>query len=333
MTEEGKQAQCAEVKKTPDAESDVETEAKTETGSVRSVCNTDKRKPGMESDNDVDRLMAAPRIIPASCVDQCDTRLITFRACNPSTFHYHGTEGGHRTLWVGDHFPAGQSASWMYDMTAWDTVQRKGHSDTGGSCLGMEQTETWSDVVAFYNKHRLANYCSITAERMVWTKGNTIVLDEKTHKFSHIDKTGDVKDAGVSGMSQYATLYLRCVGCACVDGVLEDLVARGEPSPGCTDHLGKPGVATAHECKAIAAYLERKVLGKAVRSIDARIKNRRRNMKKHKPNSAELKVSHEKLRTLRLLKAKHLSELKALCAKQRAQQADDAQEDLAIANA
>ena len=272
----------------------------------------------------VDRLVNAPRILPTSCLDKRDTRLITFHPCNPSTFHCHGTEEGNRTPWTGEHFPAGQSPSWLYDMSAWATVQPKGHSGTGGVCVGLEQTEKWADVVAFYDKHKLAIYCSITAEREVWTQQNRIVLDKQTNELSHIDTAGAVASAGGSALSQYATLYLRCVGCGCVDGIFEDWVARGEPSPGCTDHTGKPGVATPDEAKAVAARVARKALEQAFRSLDYRIRARRRNKK----------PSDKKLAALVELRATYAAQLGAERTNAAAARADEArEEELAVAGA
>lgn len=94
-----------------------------------------------DSLNEVDLLMLKDRIIPSSCLDMRDARLINFQPCNPGSIHSH--------------------EKWRYDYSAWDTVQRKGHSGTGGSCLDLGQTCIFEDVVKFYNKHKDAKYCCI----------------------------------------------------------------------------------------------------------------------------------------------------------------------------
>ena len=237
-----------------------EEEKKEDSGARRRNLNRgNKRKPGMDEENDVDKLVNAARIIPKSCLEYRDSPFDKLACVQSSGISFTRNRRWTSYAMDSEFSPAGQSKSWVYDMSAWDTIQEKGHGGTGGSCIGMEHTEKWSEVVAFYNKHRLAKYCSITAERMVWTKQKDIILDEKTGKFSHYDDTKDVKDANVCGSSQYAKLYLRCVGCGCADeSMLPDWVANWwNRLPGCTDASGKPGVATAEEKKAIAGYVYR----------------------------------------------------------------------------
>jgi hypothetical protein len=112
-----------------------------------------------------------------------------------------------------------QHSKWRYEMTAWDTIQTIGHSGEGGTCLGMRMGWTWQDVVAFYDKFRNANYCSISA-------------------FRTINET--LASGGYSLRSQYITVYLRCVGCKCTEDIMADWVQLGELTDECLDLNGKP---------------------------------------------------------------------------------------------
>lgn len=148
--------------------------------------------------NEVEILHQQPRIIPQSCCDTRSTQLSTFHPCNPRTLHKHGR--------------------WTYDCSAWETVQEKGHVGTGGRCVGGKSTTHWDDVLSFYREHRTAAYCSITAQRMIWTSETNAQV----------------------GSTQYVTLYLKCVGCECTNDRVEDWVALGRPTDLCTDARCKP---------------------------------------------------------------------------------------------
>src|SRR6266567_5132128 len=99
----------------------------------------------------VEELLKQPRIIPQSCCEYRSTQLITFHPCNPVETHEH--------------------ADWVYDCSAWSTVQTKGHCGVGGTCVGGRSTTDWKAVVQFYQDHKDAQHCSITAQRLSWKQG------------------------------------------------------------------------------------------------------------------------------------------------------------------
>jgi hypothetical protein len=162
-----------------------------------------------KSQNEVDKLLAQPRTIPTSCVQDRDTTLTTFSPCNPNDIHSH--------------------SEWFYHCSAWNTVQEKGHVGTGGECLGLEVTKKWEYVLNFYNKHKLAAFCSITAERI-----NTIYPQKWMEKNSVVDTVY------TTGESQYVKLYIKCDGCECNTDNFEDWIQHGQPSNDCTNQFGKP---------------------------------------------------------------------------------------------
>lgn len=127
-----------------------------------------------------------------TCSHQRSTQLMTFNPCNPRTSHKHD--------------------EWSYDCCAWATIQEKTHVQMDGTLIDWYTTSDWDSVVAFYNKNKTVAYCSITAQRTIWT--------------SFLD-----------GSTQNVTLYFQCVGCECN---AEDWVSLGKPTDLCTDAQCRP---------------------------------------------------------------------------------------------
>ena len=132
--------------------------------------------------------------VDLTCCDENHPKFATYAQCEPIVVHTHD--------------------AWRYSMSAW-SLQKSGHWGTGGDCLGSDGSDEWKDVVAFYNKHKNADYCKIVAHRLLWHDTST---EEYTCK---------------CGTSQYVTLYVHCVGCGAIGDALVDWVKRGEPSSAC----------------------------------------------------------------------------------------------------
>ena len=123
---------------------------------------------------------------------------------------------------------------WNFHMRA-ASIQSNGHSGMDGTCLGMESTQSWSQVVELYEKHKLDPYCVITA-----TRG---ICAENAY--------------GYSSRDQFIHLFTRCVGCDATD--LPDWVACGQPSfLQCTGPNLKPGLASPEEIAATEIDLVKK---------------------------------------------------------------------------
>jgi hypothetical protein len=123
---------------------------------------------------------------------------------------------------------SGSGDTWNYNMRAWP-MQERGHVEVSGQCLGLESTDKWSDVIAFYERHKNADYCRITAARVVYFGTSKIET------------------------WQNVCLYVRCVGCDATD--MPDWVVCGQPSyikclaPNLKPHLASQEEIAATEAK------------------------------------------------------------------------------------
>ena len=167
-------------------------------------------------------------VVIHTCRDDNSPHSYIFHPCDPAVKHTHGSDGNYDRDAV---------APWSFEMSAWATVQERGHSGTGGQCLGLEWTKDWNNVLLFYYEHKDANYCSIMAQRQTYVDSSTAAYVCHT------------------GTTQYVQIFKRCIGCGLTD--FPDWVIRGQPSARCTGPDLMPEVVSPEEADRIAAALVR----------------------------------------------------------------------------
>ena len=184
--------------------------------------------------------------------------LAGYGPCNPLEKHSHGQPG------------VDSVAPWSFQFKSCDTVQECGHQGICGSG-GRTQvvwTRDWARVLAFYNEHKTAEFCTIMAHRSIYTEMATsgspsASLLSLSAVAGSILVEAPAAEPLIShwGSVQNAFLFIRCTGCGATD--MPDLVWRGQPSAGCLEHEFVPAVVASPEeaahvaaAVALAEYLD-----------------------------------------------------------------------------